>query len=421
MSKPNVLIVGASIAGPMAAYWFARSGANVTVIERFPKIRPGGQNVDIRTVGVTIMRKVPGMEDTVRSKCIHLESMQLVRDNGTPFATMKTSGDPEQQSLVSEFEIFRDDLSHTLFDLTRDYDNVKYVFGEQVSALHHAEDGQSVTAEFKNGKLPTTTFDLIVACDGTNSKTRALGFDCGVRDHVVPLNAWAAYFSAEKDYLAGKKLGQMYTAIGGRAIACGPDNLTGNRVTAMAVLPRKDDNAIAPFREAQKAGEEVLKKYVAQHYAGVGWKTPELLEEMMASDDFYASEWAQVKVPRLYNSRVVLVGDAGYAAGPTGGGTSLAIAGAYVLAGEICEHGSDIDAGLKAYEQRMQPIIADLQKIPPGIPAVMAPQTRWGIWLRNVVFILVTWSSGFFGWVSKHFASSFGKDKYGLPDYKWQT
>ncbi|PVI04214.1 FAD/NAD(P)-binding domain-containing protein [Periconia macrospinosa] len=420
MAQASVLIVGASISGPMVAYWFARSGANITVIERFPKLRPGGQNVDIRTVGVTVMRKIPGMEEDVRSKTINLESIQLVRSNGKPIATMKTTGDPEQQSLVSEFEIFRDDLSQTLYDLTIAHENVKYVFGEQISALYHKEDHKGVTVEFKNGKLPTTEYDLVVACDGTNSKTRALGFNCGVSDHVVPINAWAAYFSVEKDYLAGKNLGQMHTAIGGRAMACGPNTTSGNRVTAMAIFPRKDTSAMALFREAQKSGEDVLKKYVAQHYQGVGWKIPEILEEMMTSDNFYASEWAQVKVPKLYNGRVVLVGDAGYAAGPTGGGTSLAMAGAYVLAGEICEHKGDIETGLEAYEQRMKPIIADLQKIPPGVPGILAPQTQWGIWLRNAILIIVTWSSGAFGWVSKLFASSFGKNKYGLPDYKWE-
>ena len=68
MSKLKVLVVGASIAGPTAAYWFAKAGANVTIIERFPKMRTNGQNIDIRTAGVTVMRKMPGMEAPVRAK-----------------------------------------------------------------------------------------------------------------------------------------------------------------------------------------------------------------------------------------------------------------------------------------------------------------------------------------------------------------
>ena len=74
--------MGASVAGPTAAYWFAKAGASVTVIERFPKMRTGGLNIDIRTAGVTVMRKIPGMEAAVRAKITPLEGLSFVRDNG---------------------------------------------------------------------------------------------------------------------------------------------------------------------------------------------------------------------------------------------------------------------------------------------------------------------------------------------------
>lgn len=75
MSRLNVLVVGASIAGPATAYWFARAGANVTVIERYPQLREGGQAIDIRSVGVTIMRKTPGMETSVRANKVDEEGI----------------------------------------------------------------------------------------------------------------------------------------------------------------------------------------------------------------------------------------------------------------------------------------------------------------------------------------------------------
>lgn len=37
----RVLVVGASIAGPATAYWLAKAGAHMTVIERYPGIRKG--------------------------------------------------------------------------------------------------------------------------------------------------------------------------------------------------------------------------------------------------------------------------------------------------------------------------------------------------------------------------------------------
>ena len=90
--------MGASVAGPTAAYWFAKAGADVTIIERFPQLRTNGQNIDIRTAGVTVMRKIPGMEAAVRAKRTPMEGLSFVYDNGRPFATMKATGDPNQQS-----------------------------------------------------------------------------------------------------------------------------------------------------------------------------------------------------------------------------------------------------------------------------------------------------------------------------------
>ncbi len=115
-----------------------------------------------------------------------MEGFSFVRDNGTPFTIMKATRDPNQQSIVSEYEIFRGKLAQILFDLTKDNEKIKYVFGEQVASIQQRDDGP-VTVEFANG-LPTSDCDLVVVCDGATSRTRAIGFDCGVREHIEPLN-----------------------------------------------------------------------------------------------------------------------------------------------------------------------------------------------------------------------------------------
>lgn len=195
MSKLKVLVVGASIAGPTVAYWLAKSGATITIIERFPKLRTNGQNIDIRTAGVSVMRKMPGMEAAVRAKTTQMDGISFVRDNGRPYGAIRPTGNPDQQSLVSEYEIFRGDLAQILFDLTKDNENIKYVFGEQVASMQQkGEDDRPVTVEFANG-FPSSEYDLVVACDGATSRTRAIGLGCGVRTHIKPTNCWAAYFS----------------------------------------------------------------------------------------------------------------------------------------------------------------------------------------------------------------------------------
>ena len=419
MSQLRVLVVGASIAGPMAAYWLAKAGAHVTVIERFPRLRTNGQGIDIRTTGVTIMRKIPGMEAAVRAKTTQLEGMSFVRDDGRSYGTIKATGNPDQQSLVSEYEIFRGDLAQILFDLSRDNESVQYVFGEQIVSMQQNEqDDGPIKVEFANG-LTTSEYDLVVACDGATSKTRAMGFGGSVRDYIDPINSWAAFFSIEQDLIQGSKVGHGYSAVGGRFLGIGNDPAGGNRVTLMGIHPRDKRDVTLPFREAMKQGEEALKRFIAQHYKGAGWKTEEVMEAMMGSSDFYANEMVQVKVPSLHKGRFVLVGDAGYAPGPTGTGTTLAMTGAYVLAGEVGKYRGDVAAGLKGYEERMRPIIDDMQKIPPLVPGVVAPQTAWGLWLRNNIFAFIAWTN-ILEYVQKFSGGSFaGTDKYGLPDYDW--
>ncbi|MCJ1278330.1 hypothetical protein MMC21_006145 [Puttea exsequens] len=419
MSNLKVLVVGASIAGPTAAYWFAKAGANVTIIERFPELRTNGQNVDIRTAGVTVMRKMPGMEAAVRAKTTQMEGISFVRDNGRPIGTVKATGNPNQQSLVSEYEIFRGDLAQILFDLTRDNTNIKYVFGEQVASMQHNEkDDGPITVKFANS-LSTSEYDLVVACDGATSRTRAIGLGCGVRDHIKPTNCWAAYFSIEQDLLKEGNMAQSYSATGGRFIGVGPDPSGVNRVGLMGIHPLDNRDATLPFREAMKQGDDALKQFVAQHYMGAGWKTDEVVKGMMEAGDFYANEIVQVKTPSLYKGRFVLAGDAGYAPGFTGAGTTLAIAGAYLLAGEVGRHKGNLAAGLRGYEEQMRPIIDDLQKIPPLVPTIFAPQTAWGVWVRNNVFAFIAWTR-ILEFAQKFLAGAFAStDKNRLPDYEW--
>ncbi|EPS25561.1 hypothetical protein PDE_00495 [Penicillium oxalicum 114-2] len=420
MSNLRCLVVGASIAGPATAYWLAKTGAKVTVIERFPQLRTNGQNVDIRTTGVSVMRMIPGMEEAVRANLQPMHGFSLVRDDGYSYGTMKPSGDPNRQSLISEYEILRGDLSRILYDMTKDHKSINYIFGEQVASIRQPEisDGP-VRVEFMNG-TPSAEYDLVVACDGATSRTRAIGLGCGKRDYVHSMNAWATFFSVKEDLLGGSSIGHAYSSVNGRVTGVGPSQSGGNLITMMGVSPNDAENGpMTQFREANKLGTDALKTFVAQQFQGAGWRCDEIVQSMMKAEDFYGSEWVQVKPPTLSKGRFVMVGDAGYAPGPTGTGTSLALTGAYLLAGEVGKHGGDLTAALRGYEGQIRPLIETMQKVPPLFPGMFAPQTAWGIWVRNTIFGFVCWSrlpsllNVLFG------AASTSSDEYKLPEYRW--
>jgi 2-polyprenyl-6-methoxyphenol hydroxylase-like FAD-dependent oxidoreductase len=77
---------------------------------------------------------------------------------------------------------------------------------------------------------------------------------------------------------------------------------------------------------------------------------------------------------------VVLLGDAAHCASPISGmGTSLALTGAYVLAGELARH-ADPRSAFSAYEAQLRPYVAKAQKLPPGAPAIANPTSRLGVY-----------------------------------------
>ena len=73
---------------------------------------------------------------------------------------------------------------------------------------------------------------------------------------------------------------------------------------------------------------------------------------------FYFDAITQLEMTSWSRGRVTLVGDAGYCPGPAvGGSTSLAVYGAYVLAGELAKARGDHVAAFAIYERMMMPAV----------------------------------------------------------------
>ncbi|MGV9298774.1 hypothetical protein [Amycolatopsis sp. NPDC003676] len=71
---------------------------------------------------------------------------------------------------------------------------------------------------------------------------------------------------------------------------------------------------------------------VTEAFAGAGWEVPALLDQL--TDDLYFSRAGEVRLTEWHRGRTVLLGDSAFG-GSLGMGTSLAVVGAYVLAGEL--------------------------------------------------------------------------------------
>lgn len=396
-SRQTVLISGAGIAGPTLAFWLHRRGFRVTVVEAAPAPRSGGQTVDLRGAGRTVVERM-GLMDAARALVVPQRGIAYVDRAGRHRAEM-TVEDFDGDGIVSEHEIIRGDLGQLLHDATAD--DVEYLFGCRIVALEQTVDAAVVTLDDGTQRR----FDLVVGADGPHSGVRQLVF--GPEDRFVrPLGGYNAWFTAPDVYgLDGWY--EMYNAPGGLVASLRPDRVPGFVKAALS---------FASDRVSYDRGDiDGQRRLVAGQFTGAGWHTAELVAAAATAPDFYFDSYAQVHLDRWSLGRVTLVGDAGYCPSPlTGMGTSLALVGAYVLAGELARAGGDHALALAAYEVRLRPYVRQGQQLPPGGIKSYAPRSAFAIRNRMVSSRLMV-SRPLRGLVKKMFFSH--ADAIELPDY----
>jgi 2-polyprenyl-6-methoxyphenol hydroxylase-like FAD-dependent oxidoreductase len=369
MKTQRILISGASIAGPALAYWLDHYGFQVTVVEKAPTPRPGGQAIDLRGAGRDAAERM-GILDAVREAHTGVQGMAFVDSTGKQVARMPADLLGDSGGVVAEIEILRSDLVHILIAATRD---VEYVFGDSIVSL--TQDGGGVQVAFE--RSAPRTFDLVVGADGLHSGVRSLVY--GPESSLVTdLGFSMAIFSAPLSVdLAGWEL--MYPAPPGRMAGLYP------------VRGRADARAMFFFRGSppgyDRRSIEQQKQLLAQNFAGVGWEVPRLLEAMRDAPDFYLDKASLVHLDGWSRGRVTLLGDAAFA-GSVGMGTSMALVGAYVLAGELATS-PDHETAFARYEAEMRPYVALNRKPLPGGVRGFLPQTARAVWLRNQMLRLL--------------------------------
>ena len=365
LSFKRVLVSGGGLAGPAIATLLARDGVDVTVIEIADGVRPGGQAVDIRGAGRTVLSRM-GLLDRARAVQLHQRGIADVDSRGRRRTEM-TVEDFGGEGMISEIEILRGDLAHLLVDAGVEA-GASYLFATKISSLVDGPDGVTVTLSDGTER----TVDLVIGADGPHSATRRLAF--GPEDQFVrPLGGYMAWFTApESATLDGWY--QMFNAPGGLVASLRPSREPGV------------DKASLSFASGPLAYDrhdlEAQRRLLDDRFTGLGWRVPDLLRAAHGADDFYLDALVQVHMEHWTRGRIALVGDAAYCPSPlTGLGTSLALVGAYVLAGELTS-GPDHRAAFANYEKIMRPYVAIGQQLPPGGVRAYAPQSQRAIWAR---------------------------------------
>ncbi|MEU9521717.1 FAD-dependent monooxygenase [Streptomyces sp. NPDC048224] len=342
-----MLVAGASIAGPALAHWLRRRGASVTVVERAPELRPGGQAVDARGVAKEVVRRM-GLDAAVRAACTDTAGAYTVDVHGQVLETFRAD-DEGGDGFIADIEILRGDLSQLLYDDTRDH--VEYLFGDRIAEL--SQDAHGVDVVFAGGDR--RRFDLVVGADGLHSPLRAMVFGPHER-FLRHLGQVLAFYSVPNVFGLDRWLLEYQDPESGRSALLRPIQDATRAMTMFYFA--------SPDHDVDHRDVVAQKRLLREQTAGLGWLVPDILAHLDDTPDFYLDQVAQVTMDRWSSGRVGLLGDAAFSSSPMSGqGTGLALVGAYVLAGELAAAGWDPDAGFARYEARMRPFVEANQEI----------------------------------------------------------
>ena len=403
--KLKILIVGAGIAGPCLAYWLAKTGLDIsiTILERSPSPRVNGQSIDIRGPAIDIIKKMK-LEEAVRSRYTTEEGTRFLDSSGKAFAQFG-AGD----SFTAEYEILRADLSQLFLEATEGLTNVQYLYGDSVKSLEQTDKGVSVifTGASKD------SFDLVVAADGSASKTRPMILDQQVlKDSYNFLGQYIAFFSIPTRP-TDPKMWQWYNAPKGLSIMTRPHRNNSTMGAYLAITMPARGQRDPAIEDAMEKGTGDQKRILHEHLKDAGWQAKRVLEEMGHAEDFYMSRNAQVRLPKWTNGRALVLGDAAFAT--FGIGTSLAIESAYVLAGELSkiQSSKDVPQALERYEEVFRQCHGKMKGTPSWFTSVMWPQTAWGLWLRDSALWFVSMTRMYKLFQGDSWA------EFELPSYNW--
>lgn len=335
----SVLISGASIAGPTLAYWLDRYGFEVSVVERAAAVRSGGYPIDIRGTAIGVIERM-GLLPQVRAAHIASRDLTFVDAAGKTIGTIPVYDLTGNRG--RDVELPRGELTKLLYGLTRSSE-VRYRFEDSIETLE--DDGAGVNVRFRSGEH--RRYDVVIGADGLHSNTRRLVF--GSED------GFSRYLGHTFNlFTMPNNLGLSHGGI----VYAEPGHAAG----VFSVRDSADLFAFLIFgTETPPFGAHADKAAQIERTAAVfargGWEVPRMVEALGHADDLFFDTVSQIRMPCWSKGRVALVGDAAYAPSfRSGQGTSIALVGAYVLAGELAAHDDPSDA-FTAYERLARPYV----------------------------------------------------------------
>jgi 2-polyprenyl-6-methoxyphenol hydroxylase-like FAD-dependent oxidoreductase len=390
----RVAISGAGVAGPAFAHWMRRAGHEVTLIEAASSFRTGGYLIDFWGLGFSIAEKMGIVED-IRKVGYQIQELHAVGPDGRTNASLNV--DTIRRATNDRYiSVARGDLAAAIYRTVEN--DIETIYSDTITAIEDEPDHVSV--RFKHAR--PRDFDMVIGADGLHSTVRELVFG--------PERIFARYLGCQvaacviEGYRPRDELVYVTHNLAGRHI--GRFALDDDRTLVLFIF-----RSSSPYIPGSL---DSCKALLRSHFTDAGWESPQILAALDDVDDIYLDVVSQIRMDRWYSGRVALIGDAAACVSLLAGeGTGLALAEAYVLAGELAMAQGDPSRAFAAYQSRLHRFIEDKQDSAIKFVSLFATRTKVGIWLRNTGIRAMN-----LPFVGDMVVSRALRDDIDLPDYQ---
>ena len=340
----RVAIVGGGIAGLAAAVFLARAGRAVTIYEAMPRIPPEGTGILLQPAGLEVLQRMDLAAAALALGCAIERIVARAQDGNTrmelPYAELR----PHLHALG----IRRPTLAALLLETAR-------AAGAEVrfdAAIGKLDQRPTATWLVLSGGEQQGPFDLVLLCDGVNSRLRG-----SVARARVSMNRQGVY-SLVAPMPADLPQRALLQRLHGTKDAVGLLPI-GRAAGSLPLVSFFWDVRTRDRAALEARGFDAWREYIEGF-------CPEAADILRAAGDFSALTFfttAQVHLRRWHGDRTLVMGDAAHALDPhLGLGATLALLDAECLQRCLHDSGDHVAAALARYESQRRRAVAPFSR-----------------------------------------------------------